>query len=391
MAIFPKKKRIFLDYASTTPVLPEVVKAMTPFSDVVFANPSALYKEGVEARAALNEARAKITRMLGVRKEEIVFTASGTESVNLAVLGVVGAYRGKRPPHIITTKIEHASVRKAVEEVQKMGGKATFLSVNEEGIVSPNDVAEALTEDTVLVSVMYANNEIGTIQPIKEIGRIIYEYRENHKKKYPYFHTDASQAANYLSVSPSRFYADLLTIDATKIYGPKGVGMLYVKEGTLIAPIIHGGGQENGLRSGTENVGGIVGMTLALEIAQADREKETERLKDIRDYCISEIKKNFPHATLNGSVSERLPNNVNVCFPGVDSEFAVISLDAEGIAVSAASSCRTLAERSSSYVIEAIGKKECASGSLRFTFGKSTVKEDINALLRALMRRISRN
>ncbi|MDP2705299.1 MAG: cysteine desulfurase family protein [Patescibacteria group bacterium] len=391
MPIFPKKKRIFLDYASTTPVLPEIAKVMAPFLQEQFANPSALYKEGVEARAAVSEARLAIARTLGVRKDEIVFTGSGTESINLAILGVANAYKGKRPPHIITTKIEHASVRKAVEEVERMGGKVTAISPNEEGMVSATDVFEAITEDTVLVSVMYANNEIGTIQPIKEIGRTIHEYREARKKKYPYFHTDASQAANYLPVSPSRFYADLMTLDATKMYGPKGVGMLYVKEGTHITPIIHGGGQENGLRSGTENTGAIVGMARALLIAQTDREKEFERLKNLRDYCISQIKKYFPSATINGSATERLPNNANICFPGIDSEFAVISLDAEGIAVSAASSCRTLAERSSSYVIEAIGKKECASSSLRFSFGRFTTKEEVDALLKGLVRRIRSN
>ncbi|MEK7179858.1 MAG: cysteine desulfurase family protein [Patescibacteria group bacterium] len=386
MNLFFPQKRIFLDYASTTPVLPEVLDAMKPFFKDHFANPSAIYKEGMDAKKAVGEARHEIAGLLGVRKEEIFFTGSGTESCNLAILGVVNSYKGNRPPHIITSTIEHPAVAQALQAVEKMGGRVTYLEPTEEGIVSAEAVAEALTKDTILVSIMYANNEIGTVQPIKEIGKVIREYR-NQETKEIYFHTDASQAANYFSISPARLGVDLLTLDATKIYGPKGVGLLYIKDGVRIVPITYGGGQEGGLRSGTENVAGIVGMAKAFSIVQKDAEKESSRLTILRDYCIKNIKKSFPRATLNGGL-DRLPNNINFCFPGIDSEFAVLSLDAEGIAVSAASSCRTLAKNHSSYVIEAIHKHGCSSSSLRFTLGRDTKKKDIDFLIHTLIRRI---
>jgi cysteine desulfurase len=389
MNLFGKKKRVFLDYASTTPVLPEVQKAMEPYYSDCFANPAALYQEGIEAKKAVEQSRKKIARILGCRSEEIVFTASGTESVNLALLGVLNSYKGKKVPHIVTTEIEHPAVRETAKAIKAMGGSVTFIVPDEEGIVTADSVKDALRKETILVSVMHVNNEIGTINPIREIGKVIREYRKKEDISL-YFHTDTSQAPNYLSANVSSLNVDMLTLDASKIYGPKGAGLLYVKRGTHISPVIYGGGQERGLRSGTENVSAIVGMSVALEMAARDREKESKRLSALQDYAIKNILKKFPDATLNGSRKERVPNNINVCIPEMDAEFAVYLFDARGISLSYASSCRTLAERALSHVIEALDKKECVASSLRITMGRGTEKRDLNKVLKALPSVVSR-
>ena len=277
-----------------------------------------------------------------------------------------------------------------MEEIKRLGGEVSMLSPDEMGIVSSLQVKEALKENTLLVSIMYANNEIGTIEPLKEIAKVIRDFRLKHETSI-YFHTDASQAPNYLPILISSLGVDLMTLDASKIYGPKGAGILYAKENVSLSPIIHGGGQEGRKRSGTENVPLIVGMAKALEMAVSERERESKRLTILRDETIAKILSSFPDASLNGSEKERLPNNINICFPGIDAEFAVLSLDAKGIAASYASSCRTLAERSSSYVIEAIGKPKCSSSSLRFTLGRGTTRTDIQRLLEVLPKVIDKS
>jgi len=361
-------KRIFLDYASITPVAKEVSKVMAK----QYGNPSALYAEAIEAKEAVAKAKEKIAGVLHCRKDDMVFTSGGTESNNLAVLGIAD-----KNSHIITTAIEHPSISEACR-----GFDVTILPVDENGQVHPKDVRENLRPNTVLVSVMYANNEIGTIQPIKEIGRIIKEFRAKHNTK-TYFHTDACQAALYLPLHVDSLGVDLMTLDGIKMYGPRGMGLLYIRKGVDTNPILFGGGQQENMRSGTEHVAGIVGFAEALEIAEKLKEKESKRLIEIRDYAIEKILKKFPNSVLNGSM-ERLPNNVNICFPGLDAEFAVIALDVAGIACSYSSSCRTLKEDSSSYVVEALGKLDCKNSSLRFTFGRETKKGDIDALAVAL-------
>ncbi|MES2213689.1 MAG: cysteine desulfurase family protein [Patescibacteria group bacterium] len=382
-----KHKRIFLDYASCTPVAPEVVSAMKPFLEGNFANPSALYAEAMVAKDAVLDARTRIAGVLNCQKTEIVFTASGTESNNLALLGAFQAHR--RPdfvPHIVTTTIEHPAILEVCEEIKVSGGEVTIVPVSEDGVVSVIDIKNAIQENTVLVSVMYANNEIGTVQPIREIGKMIRDVRQKNNSSLPYFHTDACQAGLYLSLDTLKLGVDMMTLDGIKMYGPRGMAMLYVRNGIELHPLMHGGGQERGLRSGTENVPGIVGLAKAIEIADEMRESESARLIHIRDYAISEILKTFPNATLNGSGTERLPNNINICFPGLDAEFAVISLDVAQISTSYSSSCRTLSENSSSYVISALNKKNCSESSLRFTMGRETTRENINELIVALQK-----
>ena len=376
-----------MDYASTTPPSRRVLSAMEPFFSKNYANPSAIYSEGTLARSFVENSRRSVARMLGSRADEVVFTGSGTESINLAIIGLFGKVKGNiNKPHLIVSSIEHPAVLESARVVRDSGGEVTMLKVNSDGVVSPSDVKAALKQSTFLVSIMQANNEIGSIQPIKEIGRIIREFRSSKTtdSNFPYFHTDSGQSVNYCPVNVNQLGVSLLSLDASKIHGPKGVGILYIKRGMEVEPIIVGGGQEGGIRSGTENVAGIVGMAEALVETSNLRVKESKRLTALRDYCISEILKNFPKAKLNGPVKNRLPNNVNICFTGIDAEFAVIKLNKAGIMCSSGSSCRNLNENSMSYVVSALGRANCAKSSLRFSFGRSTGKSDIDFLVVAL-------
>lgn len=379
--------RTYLDYASITPVAPEVTAAMKPYLEGTFANPSSLYEEGRAAREALETARQDIADMLTAVKSEIVFTASGTESNNLALLGVFESLR--RPdfvPHIVTTEIEHPAILDVCAEIKRRGGEVTIVPVSADGVVSPADIMAAVQENTVLVSVMYANNEIGTIQPVHEIVQRVKRYRREHGTQTPYVHTDASQAALYLDIDVQKLGVDLMTLDGIKMYGPRAAALLYVRRETPLQPVLFGGGQEGGLRSGTEYVAGAVGLAAALRLALSLRESECERLSALRDTAITRILDAFPGSELNGSATERLPSNINICFPGLDAEFAVVSLDVHGIAAAYSSSCRTLKENSSSYVVAALGKPQCAESSLRFTFGRGTTAGDIDRLVQVLQR-----
>ncbi len=378
------KKRVFLDYASTAPLLKEVFLAMKPFLTSHFANPSALYKDGLFAKKVVSDSRTSVARILGCRAQEIIFTSGGTESNNMAILGLFEKYKKQFIPHIITSAIEHPAVLEVCREVERRGGKVSYVKVDENGLINPKDVFSLITSQTILVSVMLANNEIGTIEPIANISRAIKKYREEKNTVLPYFHTDACQAINYISANINSLGVDLMTLDGGKIYGPKGTGLLFVKRGIDLSPIIFGGGQEIGLRPGTENVSGIVGITKALFCADRDQESESKRLMPLRDYFISKALQISPKITLNGDVKNRLPNNINICILGIDSEFAVIGFDLKGVACSAGSSCNVLKEISSSYVIESLNKKECAGSSLRFTLGRHTNKSDINKALMIL-------
>ena len=381
-------KQIYLDYAATTPIDKEVLKAMTSYLKKDFGNPSSLHRFGQKTRFAIDEVRKKVAKFLNCSESEIIFTGSATEANNLAIFGVVRALKKKGiKPHIITTKIEHHAVLHPFEELEKEGVEVSFLAPNKEGIIELDDIQKAIKENTVFISIMYANNEIGTIQPIQKIGKLITRLNKNRKHKI-YFHTDAVQAVNYLDCNVKELGVGLLTLSAHKIYGPKGVGALFVKQGTPIEPIIYGGGHEFGLRSGTENVAGIVGLGKAIELVEKHK-NDIKRIKKLQDKIIEEVLK-IPNTRLNGSREKRLPNNVNISISGVEGESLVIALDQYGIAVSTGSACSSK-ELKPSHVLLAIGlsPKE-AHGSLRITLGRFTTEEEVDYFLKILPKVVKR-
>jgi cysteine desulfurase len=356
-----KMGRIYLDYAATTPVHPEVAKAMLPYFSDVFGNPSAIYSYGQEAAAALEEARAKVAGLIGSRSEEIVFTSGGTEADNMALIGVARANRN-RGNHVITTAIEHHAIIETARFLEKDGFKVTYLGVDDQGIVDPDDVRRAITDETVLVSVMLANNELGTIQPLAEISQAT-------RQAGVYLHTDAVQAVGRIPVNVDELGVDLLSMSAHKLYGPKGVGALYIRKGVRMEPITHGGGQERGRRSGTQNVAGIVGLSRAAEL---------------RDRLIQGILEGIDHSYLNGHPVKRLPNNANLSFDFVEGESMCLNLDLKGICASTGSACSS-SSLEPSHVLLAMGvPSQLAHGSLRFTLGKWTAPEDIDCVLEVL-------
>ena len=378
--------KIYLDYAATTPCDPKVLRAMLPYFKKDFGNPSSIHGFGQKALNAMSEAREALADFLGCDAPEIVFTGSATEADNLAILGTVKAAKipalpaGRQKPHIITSQIEHPAVLESCRELEKRGAEVTYLPVDKDGLVQVLELKKALKPNTVLVSIMYANNEIGTIQPIQEISEAI-------KKTNPkiLFHTDAVQAANFLDCDVKKLGVDLLTLSAHKIYGPKGVGALYAKKGTLINPVIYGGGHERGLRSGTENVAGIVGLGQAIkEIQNPNYKIQNIRIRQFRDKLIKNILKNIEGSRLNGSLTQRLPNNVNVSFEGAEGEAIVIALDQKGVATSTGSACSS-GSLEPSHVLMALGlSEETAHGSLRLTLGRTNTLKDIEKVLKVL-------
>lgn len=379
------KKTIYLDYAAATPLNPMAKKAMEPFFSTVYGNSSSLHHKGLEAKTALELARTNIARVLNARPQEIIFTSGGTESCNLAVKGVLDS-RGEG--HAIATAIEHHAVIEPLRQLEKKGLRVTFLKVDSEGFVRLKDIESAVTKQTALISVIFANNEIGTIQRIADISNLVLSLNIKRKKKnLPkiFLHTDACQAPGFLDINVQKLGIDLMSLAASKFYGPKGAGILYVRQGVKLNPIISGGGQEAGLRSGTENVAAIVGMAKALEIAHAEREKEGRRLSKLRDKLIASILKNVKGAKLNGPKGDkRLANNLNFSFQGVEGEALMLYLDAQGICVSTASACSTgTTERS--HVIKSIGVgEEQAKGTIRITLGKYTSLTEINFVTKTL-------
>ena len=361
--------RIYLDYAATAPVLPEVLDAMLPFFVSAFGNASGIHAEGREARKAVEQARRQTAAILGAENREILFTSGGSESNNLAVRGTAMALREKGN-HIVTTSVEHPSVLNTCRGLEKEGFRVTYLPVDADGSVSPEDVRDAVGPDTVLVSVMAANNEIGTLQPVREIGEIC-------RAKGVVFHTDAVQAAGLLKIDVKELNADLLSISAHKFHGPKGAGALYVRRGTRLEPLVRGGEQERGLRAGTENVPCIVGLGKALEIAAAEREENAARIRELRDILIRRILERVPGARLNGHPERRLPNNCHFSFTGIESEALLLRLDLAGIAVSGGSAC-TAGSMEPSHVLQAIGlKDDLLKSGVRLTLGRETRPEDI--------------
>ncbi len=365
-------KEIYLDNAATTPVDKEVFVEMEPYFTTEYGNPGSFNAVGLRAKTAVSNAREKIAKLLNCKTNEIVFTGSGTESDNLALKGCARAMKAKGN-HIITMKIEHDAVLSTCKALEKEGFEVTYLDVSNEGLVAIEDVKKAITDKTILISIMYANNEIGTIQPIKEIAAIA-------KEKGIKFHTDACQATGYLNIDVQDLGIDLMTLNASKVYGPKGVGLLYVKTGTQIQPIIHGGGHENGLRSGTENVPGIVGFAKALELAQESKESESKRVTKLRDKLIDGLLK-INNTQLNGSAKLRLPNNVNIAFKKIEGEAILLHLDDKGIAAASGSACSSK-NLEPSHVLTSIGLPHAiAHGSIRMTLGKHTIEEDIDYVL----------
>jgi cysteine desulfurase len=366
-------RRIYLDHAATTPTHPEVVKAMLPCFIEAFGNPSSVYSYGQEARGAVEKARTRVAELIGARGEEIVFTSGGTEADNLALKGVAYANRHKGN-HIVTTSIEHHAVSEVCKFLGRRGFTITYLPVDEHGLVDPDDVRKAITAKTIIISIIHANNEVGTIEPISEIGKIT-------KEAEVYFHTDAVQAVGHIPVNVDKLKVDLLSISAHKLYGPKGVGALYVRKGTKLMPLMQGGEQEKRRRAGTENVPAIVGLGKAVELAGQEMDKEVERLAGLRDKLITGLMEKIDHIQLNGHPTRRLPNNVNVSVDFVEGESMLLNLDLEGICASTGSACSS-ASLEPSHVLLALGlSPEQAHGSLRFTLGRENSEEDIERVL----------
>ncbi|MBI2057560.1 MAG: cysteine desulfurase [Candidatus Yanofskybacteria bacterium] len=380
-------KKIYLDYAASTPVDRHVSKIVSNTSVKLFGNPSSVHSFGYEAKKFLEGARKKIAGVLGVKSGEVVFTGSGTESNNLAVLGVAHFYKNKGR-HIVVSAIEHLAVLNSCKVLEKEGFKITYLPVNNKGIVDKESVGKAIKKDTILVSIMQANNEIGTIQPIKEIGRIISEWRKKNNTNLPYFHTDSCQAAGFLNIRPHALSVDLMTFNGAKIYGPKGVGCLYKKSGIGLTPLLYGGSQEKGLRAGTENIALAVGLALALEIAEDKKKTEVMRLENSRDWLTSQCLKEIPDVRLNGDIRKRLPNNINLSFRGVDGEMLMLALDQKGVAVSTGSACTT-SETGQSHVMKAINNPS-DWGNIRISLGRGTSQNELKSFFSVLKREVAR-
>jgi len=369
-------KRIYLDYAATTPTHPEVVEAMLPYFSDAFGNPSSIHSFGQEAKAVMEEARDKIAALIGARSEEIVFTSGGTEADNFAVKGIAWANEGKGN-HIITTAIEHHAVVESCKFLERRGFEITYLPLDSYGVVNPEDVKKTITDKTILISVIHASNEVGTIEPVAEIGEIARERGVS-------FHTDAVQTVGHIPVNVDELGVDLLAMSAHKLYGPKGVGALYIRKGTKIIPFMHGGEQERRRRASTENVPGIVALGKAAEMAQREMDEEGKRLITLRDKLITGLCQRIDHIRLNGHPSQRLPNNVHVSIEFVEGESMLLNLDLEGIAASTGSACSS-GSLEPSHVLLAMGlSHELAHGSLRFTLGRDSTEEDIERVVEVL-------
>jgi len=372
-----EKMRIkYFDHAATTAVREEVLKEMLPFFSIQYGNASSLYSIGRQSRRALDGARARVAKAINSSPKEIYFTACGSESDNLALKGICYANRNKGN-HIITTKIEHQAILQSCKTLEKEGFEVTYLNVNKEGFINLNELEQAIKDNTILISIMFANNEIGTIQPIKEIGEIA-------KRHKVIFHTDAVQAVGNVLIDVDKMNIDLLSMSAHKFYGPKGVGALYVRDGIEFQRIQDGGHQEKNKRAGTENVAGIVGLGKAIEISYREFDKYNEKLKSLRDYYIEEVEKRIPNIKVNGDRIRRLPGNANISFENIEGSELLVKLDERGICASTGSACAS-GTIEPSHVLVAIGtESDYAQGSLRITIGEENTKEDIDYLINCL-------
>jgi cysteine desulfurase len=375
-------KRIYMDHSATTPVAPEVLEAMLPYFSEKFGNASSLHGYGLEAKEALEDSREKVARLLGANTEEIIFTSGGTESDNLALKGI--ARRSKeKGRHIITSSVEHPAILETCRNLQKEGFEVTYLPVTSEGLVDLSVLESAIRPDTILISVMHANNEIGTIQPLEEIGRIAAE-------KDIFLHTDAVQSVGKIAVDVIALGVDLLSLSAHKLYGPKGVGALYVRKGTRLESTVQGGGHERGLRSGTENVAGIVGLARAAELSKEGMATEGQRLTELRDRLATLVLEKVKDAWINGSMKKRLPGNLNFGFKYVEGESLLLFLDSKGIAVSTGSACSSH-KLEPSHVLLSLGlKPEECHGSLRITMGMSNTLEEVDFVAECITEAVDR-
>ena len=379
---------IYMDNAATTPVRPEVLRAMLPYFTEYFGNASSIYELAQQSRGVLDDSRRAVAKSLGCRSSEIVFTSGGTESDNAALKGVAFALRNVGN-HIITSSIEHHAVLHTCHQLEQFGFDVTYLPVDEDGLVDPYDMAAAVTDRTVLVSVMLANNEIGTIQPLSRIATALQGEAERYGRKI-YLHTDAVQAVGAIEVNVRKLGVDLLSLSAHKFGGPKGVGALYIKRGTPFEPLIMGGGQERDRRSGTENLPGVVGLAEAMRLAEAEREEATPHIMRLRDRVIHGILERMDGVRLNGHPTQRLPNNVNVSFENVEGEPILLGLDFAGICASSGSAC-SAASLEPSHVLTAIGlSADLAQGSLRITVGKGNTDDEVEYLLDTLTDLVTR-
>ena len=373
---------LYFDNAATTPLHPKALAAMMPFLTDNFANPSSVYTPARAARKAIDEARLTVAGILGAKPEEIVFTGSGTEAANWAVKGVLEA-QSQKGRHIITTAAEHHAMLYTCKHLEKHGYEVTYLPVNTEGLVAPEDVKAAIRPDTVLVSVIFANNEVGAIQPMAAIGEITREAGVT-------FHTDAVQAVGHIPICVNDLQVDILSLSAHKFSGPKGIGAQYIRKGTRIAPMIYGGAQERGRRAGTENVAGIVGLATALSISAEEMDKEFMRLSALRDGLIDKILTRIPHTRLNGPRYNRLPGNVNISFSFIEGESLLLHLDMQGCQASTGSACSSGALEPS-HVLMAMGlSHELANGTIRFSLGRDNTAEDVDALMAILEKSVER-
>ncbi|NLC12106.1 MAG: cysteine desulfurase NifS [Firmicutes bacterium] len=369
------KRKVYLDHGATTPLRKEVLDEMMPYLTNSFGNPSSIHSFGREARVAVEKARQQVADAIGASPNEIIFTSGGTEADNMAIQGVARAL-SSRGKHIITSAIEHHAVLDACQSLEKEGFSLTYLPVDKYGLVQLKDLEKAIRPETILVTIMFANNEIGTVQDVAGIGKIC-------RSRGVYFNTDAVQAIGQLDVNVQEQNIDLLSMSAHKFYGPKGIGVLYKRQGVKLKPIIFGGGQERKFRPGTEYVAGIVGMGKAIELAVAEMETKTAKMRELRDYFVAGLLE-IGGVTLNGHPQQRLPNNVNVSIHNAEGEALLLNLDMEGVAASSGSAC-TSGSLEPSHVLRAIGlKHEVAHGSLRLTLGKDTEREDIDYTLKVL-------
>ena len=427
-----KKKRIYMDHAATTPLDKDVFSAMENVYKNNYFNPGGLYKEAVLTEKIVSESRRSVAKLLGTTSDHVIFTRGGTESNNMAILGVLvpspqpssqreegapfplGRVGDGRIPHVITSEIEHPAVLETLKDLEsKKQIELAVISVDEQGIVSVDEIKKALRPETVLVSIMYVNNEIGTIQPIKEITKLVRWYKKNlspnpsparrgEQNPYPLVHVDAIQAANYLDINVERLGVDLMSLSGSKIYGPKSSGVLYIRNKDLVSPVFHGGSQEFGLRAGTEDIASIVGFTKALEKTRSISESENTRLLDLQKYFFAELEKGLKGYKVNGfflpllegvpreaGVGVRICNNINISIPNMSSERLVIELDAQGICAASKSACREQDDEES-YVIAALRKDRSAHGSIRFTMGRGTTQADISRVVGVLAKIVTK-
>ena len=373
---------VYMDHAGTTPMAPEVLRAMTPYFTQLFGNPSSIHTVGQEARYALDDARERVARVLNCRPREVVFTGGGTESDNAAIVGVATALQ-ETGKHIVTSSVEHHAVLHTCQHLESLGFEVTYLPVDSDGIVQPDAVLGAITPQTTLVSVMYANNEIGVVNPIPQISAAV-KSRASELSRTILLHTDAVQAAGYLDLDVRKLGVDLLSLSGHKFHGPKGTGVLFIRRGAPFLPYILGGGQERERRSGTENIPGIVGLSVALETANGQRETNSRHCAALRDRIVQQVLERVPGSRLNGHSTQRLPNNANFSFSGIEGEPILLGLDMAGIAASSGSACSS-GSLEPSHVLLALGQSaEVARGSLRLTLGKDNTEEEVDYLLEVL-------